>query len=299
VEQKMMKMSTPPYIAVVSDMDGTFLSPHHTVSKRTREVVDVMRKQRHIPFLFATGRHHVDVLATARKIQLEGYVLTSNGARAHDPAGNVVMKQDMDPALARELACFAADNLDITTSIYQEDSWHINRDTEDVKEYYEDNKDVFFPVMFDPKTHENYEGVYKVYYTADRHETEKLRMLEEKLNEAFGSRIYIAYSVPRCMEVMPRGVNKASGLSLLLKKEIFPNDPRSGDELLKACIAFGDGENDAPMLMAAGHGCVMSNAQGRLLDLIPLGTDPHLEKIGSNAEDAVARKLIEVFHLDI
>ncbi|KPA85367.1 putative haloacid dehalogenase-like hydrolase [Leptomonas pyrrhocoris] len=280
-------------------MDGTFLSPHHTVSKRTRDVVEFMQKEQGIPFLFATGRHHVDVLATVRKIHLEGYVLTSNGARAHDPAGKVVMRQDMDPALARELACFAVDNKDITTSIYQEDAWRMNRDTEDMKEYYEDNKDVFFPVMFDPPTHESYAGVYKVYYTSDRHETAKLGELEMKLKETFGSRVYIAYSVPRCMEVMPAGVNKASGLSLLLKQYIFPSDPRSGAELLKACIAFGDGENDAPMLMAAGHGCVMSNAQTRLLDLIPLGADPHLEKIGSNAEDAVAQKLIEVFHLDM
>lgn len=292
-------MSTPPYIAVVSDMDGTFLSPQHTVTKRTRDVVEVMQKQKHIPFLFATGRHHTDVLATARKIQLEGYVLTSNGARAHNPQGEVVMKQDMDAGLARELACFAADNMAITTSIYQEDAWRMNRDTEDVKEYYEDNKDVFYPVMFDPVTHESYAGVYKVYYTSDRKETEKLNELEQKLKATFGARIYVAYSVPRCMEVMSAGVNKASGLGLLLKQEIFPNDPRSGEELLKACIAFGDGENDAPMLMAAGHGCVMSNAQSRLLDLIPLGADPHLEMIGSNAEDGLAEKLIQVFHLDL
>lgn len=292
-------MSALPYIAAVSDMDGTFLSPHHTVSVRTREVVQHLQEQKGVPLLFATGRHHTDVLATARKIQLKGYVLTSNGGRAHDPEGKVVLKQDMNPSLARELACFAAANLDITTSIYQEDTWRMNRDTEDVKEYYEDNKDVFYPVMFDPQTYENYEGVYKVYYTSDRHQTEKLNALEARLKETFGSRIYIAYSVPRCMEVMAAGVNKASGLALLLKKEIFPNDPRSGEELLKACIAFGDGENDAPMLMAAGHGCVMANAQQRLLDLIPLGEDPHLEMIGSNADDAVAQKLIEIFHLKL
>ncbi|KPI88847.1 putative haloacid dehalogenase-like hydrolase [Leptomonas seymouri] len=291
-------MSTPPYIAVVSDMDGTLLTPQHTVSKRTRDVVQLMQKQRNIPFIFATGRHHTDVLATARKNHLEGYVLTSNGARAHDSEGRLVMKQDMDPALARQLACFAVDMEEITTSIYQEDAWRMNRDTEDVKEYYEDNKDVFFPRMFDPETHESYEGVYKVYYTSDRDNTEKLNALEIKLKQAFGSRACVMYSVPRCMEVMAAGVNKASGLSLLLKNVIFSNDPRSGEELLKACIAFGDGENDAPMLMAAGHSCVMSNAQRRLLDIIPLGVDPHLEKIGSNAEDAVAQKLIEVFHLD-
>lgn len=293
-------MFSPPYIAVVSDMDGTFLLPDHTVAPRTREVVEKMKQQQpHVPFLFATGRHHTDVLATARKIRLQSYVLTSNGARAHNPAGEVVLKQDMDPTLARELACFAADNEAITTSIYQEDGWRMNRDTEDVKEYYEDNKDVFYPVMFDPKTHESYAGVYKVYYTSDRHATHHLQTLEVKLKETFGPRIYVAYSVPRCMEVMAAGVNKASGLGLLLKQEIFPLDSRSPEELLKACIAFGDGENDAPMLMAAGRGCVMSNAQQRLLDLIPLGVDSHLEVIGSNAEDAVARKLIEVFHLDV
>jgi hydroxymethylpyrimidine pyrophosphatase-like HAD family hydrolase len=59
---------------------------------------------------------------------------------------------------------------------------------------------------------------------------------------------------------------------------------------LKACIAFGDGMNDAEMLSMAGKGCIMANAHQRLKDLYP-----ELQVIGDNAEDAVPRYLRKLY----
>ncbi|KAK7196364.1 Sucrose-6F-phosphate phosphohydrolase/haloacid dehalogenase-like hydrolase [Novymonas esmeraldas] len=289
-------MSDTPYIAVVSDMDGTFLQPDHTVSTYTQEVMERLQSTRQVPFLFATGRHHVDVFATARKVGLVGYIVTSNGARAHDPQGNVILRQDMDPTIARELACIALDSEEITTCVFQEDDWYTDRDTPAITELYQENKDVYFPRIFNPRTFASYAGVYKVYYTSTNYTL--LAVLEQQIKDTYGAAVSVAYSLPDCMEVMAAGVNKGMALAKVLKESIFPNDPRTGEELLKSCICFGDGENDAQMLMMAGAGCVMENAQDRLLCLLPLDTDPHLHRVGSNAENAVAKKLVEVFQLE-
>lgn len=288
--------SETPYIAVVSDMDGTFLDIDHTVSSYTRSVVEKLQKERNIPFVFATGRHHVDVQETKRKIQLTGYVVTSNGARAFDPEGKVILKQNLDPTLARTLACIALDMPDIATCIYQDDLWLADRECKELTEIYQENIDVFYPRLFDPVQHENYEGTYKVYYTSNNYPL--LEMLEQQIKDRYSDLVCVAYSLPSCMEVMAAGVNKGMALAKVLKGSLFPDDPRTGEELLKACISFGDGENDAQMLMMAGTGCVMANAQTRLLNAIPLGKDPHLVKIGSNADHGVAKKLVEVFQLE-
>jgi len=57
------------------------------------------------------------------------------------------------------------------------------------------------------------------------------------------------------MMVLPRGVDKAVGLLAAL-------DALGVDAA--ACVAFGDGENDAPMLRAVGHGVAVANAAPEL-----------------------------------
>lgn len=58
-------------------------------------------------------------------------------------------------------------------------------------------------------------------------------------------------SSPQALEIVPRGVNKGSGLrecARLLELE------------MEETMAVGDGENDVPMLRAAGLGAAMDNA---------------------------------------
>lgn len=48
------------YQVVASDLDGTLLSPDHTLSPYAKETLKLLTA-RGINFVFATGRHHVDV----------------------------------------------------------------------------------------------------------------------------------------------------------------------------------------------------------------------------------------------
>lgn len=53
------------YQVVASDLDGTLLSPDHTLSPYAKEPLKLLTA-RGINFVFATGRHHVDVGANSR-----------------------------------------------------------------------------------------------------------------------------------------------------------------------------------------------------------------------------------------
>lgn len=77
------------YRVVASDLDGTLLSPDHTLSPYAKETLKLLTA-RGINFVFATGRHHVDVGQIRDNLEIKSYMITSNGARVHDLDGNLI-----------------------------------------------------------------------------------------------------------------------------------------------------------------------------------------------------------------
>lgn len=82
------------------------------------------------------------------------------------------------------------------------------------------------------------------------------------------------------IEIVPKNINKFSGIKVLLEKLSIP---------LTQVIAFGDEENDLLLLRKAGLGIAMSNSSNVLLNEIALQTT------FSNDEDGVLRVLKQIF----
>ncbi|HAI9186743.1 TPA: HAD family hydrolase [Escherichia coli] len=219
------------YQVVASDLDGTLLSPDHTLSPYAKETLKLLTA-RGINFVFATGRHHVDVGQIRDNLEIKSYMITSNGARVHDLDGNLIFAHNLDRDIASDLFGVVNDNPDIITNVYRDDEWFMNRHRP--------------------------EGVSKVFFTCDSHE--QLLPLEQAINARWGDRVNVSFSTLTCLEVMAGGVSKGHALEAVAKKLGYS---------LKDCIAFGDGMNDAEMLSMAGKGCIMGSAHQRLKDLHP------------------------------
>lgn len=54
-------------------------------------------------FVFATGRHHVDVGQIRDNLEIKSYMITSNGARVHDTDGNLIFTHNLDRDIATDL----------------------------------------------------------------------------------------------------------------------------------------------------------------------------------------------------
>lgn len=266
------------YQIVASDLDGTLLSPEHTLTPYTKETLQLLIA-RGVHFVFATGRHHIDVGQIRDNLDIEAYMITSNGARVHDTAGNLVFSHDLDQDIAADLYGVVYDRQDIVTNVYRGDSWHVNRHRAEDLEFFKDVE--FSGNLFQPGMLET-DGVSKVYFTADDHET--LLPLEQAINARWGDRVNVSFSTITCLEVMAGGVSKGHALEAVAA--------RMG-ETLKSCIAFGDGMNDQEMLTMAGKGCIMGNAHQRLKDLLP-----ELEVIGTNHDDAVPHYLRRLYAIE-
>ncbi|VCW00838.1 Pyridoxal phosphate phosphatase YigL [Escherichia coli] len=77
------------YQVVASDLDGTLLSPDHTLSPYAKETLKLLTA-RGINFVFATGRHHVDVGQIRDNLEIKSHDYLQC-ARVHDLDGNLIL----------------------------------------------------------------------------------------------------------------------------------------------------------------------------------------------------------------
>ncbi|MGM3173423.1 sugar/pyridoxal phosphate phosphatase YigL [Dickeya lacustris] len=263
------------YPIVASDLDGTLLSPDHTLSPYAKQTLRQMTEQG-IHFVFATGRHHMDVAQMRDNLAISAYMITSNGARVHNSDGELVFSHNLDQDIARELYGMVYHHPEIMTHVYRDDEWYLCRSRPEEERFFTET--VFRYRVFEPQTLDT-DGVGKVFFTCEDHD--KLLPLEAALNARWGERVNVSFSTLTCLEVMAGGVSKGHALQQV-----------AGilGHTIKDCIAFGDGMNDYEMLAMAGKGCIMHNAHQRLKDRLP-----HNEVIGTNRDQAVPMYLRRLY----
>ena len=268
-----------PFRAMVSDLDGTLLTPEHLVGDLT---IDTLRalEQNGVDIILATGRNHTDVSSILGKIGAERAVMiTSNGARVRDLQGNLLYSNSLPEELVLELYKTPFDTSKVCMNSYQDEGWFTNKDIPAMRQFHKESGFDYNVVDFS-KHHGR--GTEKVFFIGKT--PEDLVEVEAYLRDKFGDVTTIVYSALACLEVMNKNVSKGDALKHLLESREYE---------LKDCIAFGDGMNDVEMLSWSGKGCIMQDADARLKKACP-----ELEVIGSNKEESVARYLRTQFGLD-
>lgn len=260
---------------VASDLDGTLLAPNHQLSEFTKQTLQALH-QKGFTFIFATGRHHVDVAGIRQLAGIPAYMITSNGARVHDQHDNLMCSKNVPQELVQPVIDVFKQNPDIFVHIYQDESWLLNKEDETLRDFHEESG--FSYQVFDVNNAPT-EGVAKIFFTHPAQDHELLAQFEERLNDIFGDKLNVAFSTPWCLEVMAAEVSKGDALKAVAE---------SLNLTLDNCIAFGDGMNDVEMLSMAGKGLVMGTSHQKVFNALPNNT-----VIGSNAEDAVAHYLRE------
>lgn len=110
---------------------------------------------------------------------------------------------------------------------------------------------------------------------------DRLAILEKEMYEHLKDRMGVFRSEAYFLELVPKGIDKAQSLAVLLKEINMTKDEM---------IAIGDGFNDLSMIQFAGLGVAMANAQ----DIVKESAD-YITL--SNEEDGVAH-VVRKFILD-
>ncbi|EJO2021125.1 Cof-type HAD-IIB family hydrolase [Vibrio vulnificus] len=258
---------------VASDLDGTLLAPNHQLSELSKQTLKALHEQGYT-FIFATGRHHVDVAGIRAQVGIPAYMITSNGARVHDQHDQLMYSKNVPAELVQPVIDIVKQDPEIFVHLYQNEEWRLNREDEVMRKFHEETGFTYKVYDIDNAPTD---GIAKIFFTHPGQDHEHLVGFENQLREAFGDQLNIAFSTPWCLEVMAAEVSKGDALKAVAE---------SLGLTLENCVAFGDGMNDVEMLSMAGKGLVMETSHEKVKKALPDN-----EIIGSNADDAVAHYL--------
>lgn len=261
------------YKIAASDLDGTLLTSEHKIAPFTKTVLTRLHQQG-TDFIFATGRHHIDVAQMREQLDIPAFMITSNGARVHNCRNEIIFKQNVAQEIIAGIIEMVKDDDEIHIHIFRNDDWLVSKEVINCP----CNQAHFSYQIFDVKN-PPLEDIAKIFITREDQNHEKLVIWEDKIKAKFAGRANIAFSSPCCLEVMDAGVSKGHALDAIAKMKGYE---------LKDCIAFGDGMNDFEMLSMAGKGLVMGTAHHKVKFALP----DH-EVIGNCDDEAVAHYLVK------
>lgn len=263
------------YQLIASDLDGTLFNTAHQVTEKTKKVIQAL-KEKGITFIIATGRHFLDVNDIRQTLEMDIFLITANGARIHNPQGEMVYCQNIDPHVVSILLRPELRGKTVV-NIYRDDGWFIDQPMPKLLTIHHSG---FQYQLFDANTMSGL-GVSKVFYIAEH---PVLLDLQSRLEAELGDNtVATTFSSPQSLEVMHKGVSKGEALRQVAQLHGLS---------LADCLAFGDGLNDYELLSMAGKGLLMENAHAALKARLPCQ-----EVIGHNGDDAVAQYLMAYYQL--
>lgn len=237
---------------VLSDIDGTLIDSDNQLQP---EVIAAIRDytQAGGHFVLASARPALGMVQIAQQLGLALPMVTLNGALIvqNDPqSGNftTLLQQPMaDGDAWRIYRLIKAAHLPISINVHAGTHWYV-----DAHEYWSNQEAAI--VGFTPETKDLAPALEKgltVHKILCMGEPDAIDRLDALLKQENGLDISASRSKPTYLELTARGVAKSSALRHLAELWNIP---------LAATMAVGDGENDLPMMQAAGLGVGMGNS---------------------------------------
>lgn len=258
------------YKLLVLDLDGTLTNNKKEITEHTRKTL-IEAQERGVKIILASGRPTYGIAPIADKLEMKkygGYILAYNGGEIIDWKTLEVMYENVldDNVLPYLYRCANENGFAIVT---YRDKYVITEHPND--EYVQ--KEAILNVMDTMKVDNFLEAIdFRVPKCLIVGEATRLAELEKQMYEVLKDKMGVYRSEPYFLELVPKGIDKAQSLAVLLEKI-----GATREEM----IAVGDGFNDKSMIEFAGLGVAMANAQDvvkQAADYITL----------SNEEDGVA-----------
>ena len=236
--------------AVAMDLDGTVLDETFTPSARTAAAI-AAAEAAGIACLIATGRMFVSARRIAAQLGIRRPLVCYQGALVADPvSGEVLVHRPIEAPLAREILRAMPTEHARHSNLYIDDELYVWEENEATLRYSQVSGVEMHIVG--PLADWIERPTTKI-VTVGR--PDDMDVLRDELQPRFGSRAFIAKSLPYFLEFAAPGVSKASGLALLADLLGFSAEQ---------AVAVGDAENDREMLDWAGCGLAVANASDLL-----------------------------------
>ena len=256
---------------IVLDCDGTLLNSKKIISDVTKSAI-AKAMNRNVKVMLASARPFYrlkPILATLGSNLEDQYTIAFNGGLImNNTESEVILSQSFTSDQMKRII-EVGDEFGTMMFLYTQNAILANMDD---PKYRQKNPDVAFYVRDLHEVDFTQTEIFKVAYV---NKPEATLRLKTSLPADMYDNFEISSSVPQFVEFTKKGVTKAYALDLLCKK--MGIDP-------KEVVAFGDEDNDLPMLNFAGFGVAMGNASQPVKDAADHVT-------ATNDEDGVAAAL--------
>lgn len=259
---------------IALDLDGTLLNSQKEISSENQAAIAKARAKG-IHVVLTTGRplvaiHHF--LETLDMVGFEDFSITFNGGLVQRNTGEILSKKPFSMAEAEKIKSLTQ-TLGLPCDLLSEGTVYMTSSA----------RESLYPtlnnlLMFEKADLTDLSKdiiINKIVSCTDA------AVLDAKISEIpkeFYQTCEIFKSQPKLLEFMPNGINKAFGLSQLIK--ILALQPDN-------VMAMGDEENDRSMIEWAGYGVAMGNAVPGIKKAAPIVSDL------TNDQDAVAAIISE------
>lgn len=261
------------YKLIAMDLDGTLSNDQKIITEKTR--MALMRAQEQgIRLALASARPSPGLYRERDVLRLQdhqGVLMSYNGGRIVDAAsGAVLFETAMDLIQVRQVLR-ALEHLPVTPILDDGTQFYV-KDRNGYQVAYEcrnnamqcvEVKDLAAFLSFAP---------IKILMSAD---PGLITQLQKQIALILPPGLHVVQTAPFYLEVIPNTINKGRGIQEICRAlKIKPGE----------VIAFGDAENDIPMLQTAGVGVAMGNAAEQVKVAADMVTS-------SNNQDGIAAAL--------
>ncbi|MFV0380511.1 MAG: Cof-type HAD-IIB family hydrolase [Anaerorhabdus sp.] len=272
---------------IVSDLDGTLLNSRGSLTKNTIDALIKIQKTG-VKLVLCTGRPFYsckDITNSLKLKEYQGAFIGLNGQYLYDYKINKSFEEKMlNYDQLKEIYKIAINSGAYSMEFYQDGKIFVLFNNKHFLSFiisilyslrsliHQSKK---YKVKFIKKIPENIQAP-KVCFLGKNTDLSKI------INQISKKKELCSYLVnPNWLEILNDGISKGNTLSKLSNLCNIP---------LENAIAFGDGENDITMLSVVGKSFAMKNAMNSVKDKAS-------EVIGSNSNDSVAEKCLEILKL--
>jgi Cof subfamily protein (haloacid dehalogenase superfamily) len=266
---------TFPFKLAAIDIDDTLVGPDKQISltnqMAVRQLTDLGCR-----VVLASGRRHDNMVPYARELNVRDYLISSGGAvTRHIDTGEILHDATLPVPDAPEVV---ADGLErgLTVLYWSAEGVFARQRSRWVEQYVADCKDPVTILDVESLAGQGTPPAEKVVWGA---EPEVIAALAPQMRERYAGRMIVTVTDDWFMEFAAPGADKAAGVAAAAAR--YGIDRRH-------VLAFGDGNNDVPLLTWAGLGVAMSHgrpAARAAAGLVSPSGDPETEL--ARAIDAV------------
>jgi Cof subfamily protein (haloacid dehalogenase superfamily) len=237
--------ATFPFRLAAIDLDGTLLGPDKIISQGNIAAVQRLRES-NVTVIIASGRRHQNSIRFQRQLHLEGPIIACQGGLIRDgESGNVIEAHFLPQAVTRQII-EEGEKDDVQLIYYHLDHLYVPERHTHWLDLYESRVGERAEVLPDLNQLDGRRALKIIWYG----DSAKLARIRPEIAERYRGKVDVLSTEKENLEFMPRGVNKATALAKVASEFDVPAEQ---------VLAFGDGENDVPMIIWAGMGVAMSH----------------------------------------